>query len=66
MVGSLLGREVRKDCRLFIIMLRVYLEVFTSEFFKYITKLNISETVNITFINENQIRLGETIGLVVS
>lgn len=47
---SLLGREVGKDARMLIILLKVYLEVLTSEFFQSITKLNISEAVNITFI----------------
>ena len=44
---SLLGREVGKDARMLIILLKVYLQVLTSEFFQSITKLNISEAVNI-------------------
>ena len=55
-----------KGARMLIILLKVYLEVLTSEFFQYITKLNISETVNNTFINENQIKLGGTMDVIVS
>lgn len=51
---------------MFIILLRVYLEVLTSGFFHCITNLYIDEAVNITFINENQIIVGGTVGLVVS
>ena len=63
---SLLGREVGKDARMLIILLKVYLQVLTSEFFQSITKLNISEAVNITFINENKIKLGGTMDVIVS
>lgn len=55
-----------KGARMLIILLKVYLELLTSEFFQYITKLNISETVNNTFINENQIKLGGTMDVIVS
>lgn len=65
-VESLIGREMGKDARMRIILLKVYLKVLTSEFFQCSTKLNISEAVNITFINENQIRLGGTIDVIVS
>lgn len=51
---------------MFIILLRVYLEVLPSGFVHCITKLHISEVVNITFINENQIIVGGTVDLVVS